>query len=348
MEDSKLVRKITMNCPLCDRHHDVEERIRTANTKVKGELVSYEEKYYLCCNSKDDENEFVTGKMESENLLTARNAYRKAHGLLTSNEIVSIRSKYGLSQVDLSVMLGWGEATISRYESKAIQDDAYDNMLRIIQYYPSIALELLQKNGSHFKDDKKAEIKHRIMNSLNDDGKEFLGRKALESEYVSFGELSDENGQRLLDIDKIESVISYLANRINKLYKVKLMKLLWYTDSLCYKLQGHAMTGLVYRHENMGALPIGHYKIGGLQKVNMEEEFDGENIRYRFLPNKDISEASLSDKEKQILNMVVDKFKSYTAPEIIEYMHKETAYTKTHDKEIIPFSLATEIRDFEQ
>lgn len=41
------------------------------------------------------------------------------------DEIVAIRESYGLSQVDLAKLLGWGEATISRYESKAIQDEAY-------------------------------------------------------------------------------------------------------------------------------------------------------------------------------------------------------------------------------
>ena len=79
--------------------------------------------------SNEEENEFATGKMENNNLLNARNAYRKSHGLLTSDQIVAIREMYGLSQVDLARLLGWGEATISRYESKAIQDEAYDNIL---------------------------------------------------------------------------------------------------------------------------------------------------------------------------------------------------------------------------
>lgn len=347
MADSKLIRKITMECPLCDKSHAIEERMRIAKTIIKGEEVSYEERYYLCSNSHEDENEFATGKMESENLLNARNAYRKAHGLLTSHDIVSIRDKYGLSQVDLAIMLGWGEATISRYESKSIQDDAYDNMLRIISYYPYIALELLHKNGEHFKGAKMTDIQQKIIDSVDDNSKEFLLRQALKSEYIRYSEPSDENGMKRLDINKLEALISYFASRINKLYKVKLMKLLWYSDSLCYKLYGHAITGLVYRHEGMGALPIGHYKIGGLQKVNMEEEYESESIKYRFLPNKDIDESSLLDvQEKHVLDKVIKKFKSYNASEIISYMHEEAAYTKTHDKEIIPFSLAQQIRDF--
>lgn len=121
------------------------ERTRIAKTIIKGEEVNYEEKYYFCQNSEEDENEFSTAKMENDNLLNARNEYRKAHGLLTSDDIVTIREKYGLSQVDLAKLLGWGEATISRYESKAIQDDAYDNMLRIINENPLAALEFYKK-----------------------------------------------------------------------------------------------------------------------------------------------------------------------------------------------------------
>ena len=124
------------------------------------------------------------------------------------------------------------------------------------------------------------------------------------------------------------------------------MKMLWYADVLCYKFHGHSMTGLVYCHEGMGALPIGHYKIVGLNKVIMDEEFDGESIKYRFLTNKELDESSLTDDEKKILDMVIDKFKFYNASEIKDYMHEEIAYKKTKDKEVIPFSLAKEIRDF--
>ena len=124
MNGGNLIRKIQMECPLCDKIHEIEERTRIAKTIIKGEEVNYEETYYFCLNSDEDENEFVTGKMENENLLNARNAYRRAHELLTSDEIVAIRESYGLSQVDLAKLLGWGEETISRYENKAIQDDA--------------------------------------------------------------------------------------------------------------------------------------------------------------------------------------------------------------------------------
>ena len=118
MANGTLIRKIHMSCPLCDKTHEIEERKRTTTIIIKGEEVTYEERFYFCANSDEDENEFETGTMTNENLLNARNAYRVKMGLLTSDEIVAIRESYGLSQVDLAKLLGWGEATISRYESR--------------------------------------------------------------------------------------------------------------------------------------------------------------------------------------------------------------------------------------
>ena len=158
METTALIRKIHMECPLCDKIHEIEERKRTTTTIIKGEEVTYDERFYFCSNADEEENEFETGEMANENLLNARNAYRMKKGLLTSHEIVKIRDNYGLSQVDLARLLGWGEATISRYESKAIQDEAYDTMLRLIKDNPLKALEFLKKNGDKFSASKKAAI----------------------------------------------------------------------------------------------------------------------------------------------------------------------------------------------
>ena len=177
MKELKLIKKIHMECPLCDKIHEVDEMERTTTLTIKGEKVIYNERFYFCANSDEDENEFETGGMMNKNLLNARNAYRKKKGLLTSDEIVAIRESYGLSQVDLAKLLGWGEATISRYESKAIQDEAYDMMLRLVKDDPLKAMELLKKNSNKFSESKSKEIKKNIIKRINEYGKEFLTRQ---------------------------------------------------------------------------------------------------------------------------------------------------------------------------
>ncbi len=347
MEESRLIRKVNMDCPLCDRKHDVEERIRTVSIIIKGEKTLYDETYYLCVNADDEENEFETGLMTNRNLLNARNSYRRNHGLLTSDEIVSIRENYSLSQVDLARLLGWGEATISRYESKAIQDEAYDTMLRLVKDNPLKALEFLKKNSNKFTNSKFKEIKSCIVEKLDSYGKEFLTRQSFEGEYANFDKPSDYNGYVTLNIDKIEASISYIAEKVTDLFKVKLMKMIWYADALSYKIYGFAITGLVYKHNDMGALPVGHYSLMNLENLDVREEvsYNYDSIIHIY-PSKNMNYDVLSVEDKKVLDIVIEKFKSFRTKEIVEYMHEEKAYKETRQGDIIPFSLAKEIREF--
>lgn len=347
MEANTLIRKVHMSFPLCGKTHELEERKKSVTITLKGEEITYEERFYFCTNAAEDENEFETGAMTNANLLNARNAYRIKKGLLTSNEIVAIRESYGLSQVDLAKLLGWGEATISRYESKAIQDEAYDTMLRLVKNNPLQALEFLKKNADKFSLTKRVEIRARIVEKLDSYGKEFLTRQTFEGEYANFEEPSDSNGFTTLNIDKIEAMISYIAEKVNNLFKVKLMKMLWYSDVLSFAENRYSMTGMVYRHEPMGALPIGHYSLMNLENLNVQEEVScNYDIMLHVYPTANMDYSVLTDGEKAILDKVITKFKDYRAKNIVDYMHAERAYMETKPGEIIPFSLAKEIRAF--
>lgn len=347
METNTLIRKVHMSCPLCDKIHEIEERKRVTTITLKGEEVTYEERFYFCANADENENEFETGAMTNENLLNARNAYRVKMGLLTSGEIVAIRESYGLSQVDLAKLLGWGEATISRYESKSIQDEAYDTMLRLIKDNPLQALEFLKKNADKFSAMKRLEIREKIVEKLDSYGKEFLTRQTFEGEYANFEDPSDSNGFTMLNIDKIEAMISYIAEKINNLFKVKLMKMLWYSDVFSFIENGCSMTGMVYRHEPMGALPVGHYSLMNLENLNVQEEMSyNYDTMLHVYPTANMDYSVLTDGEKAILDKVITKFKDYKAKDIVDYMHNERAYIETKSGEIIPFSLAKEIRTF--
>ena len=113
-------------CPFCDKEHDLEVVKKEEEVNVKGELIKYKEENYYCSSC---DVEFCNGEMEGNNLLRAKDEYRKKHNLLTSDEIRNIREKYSLSQSDLALILGWGEVTITRYETKEIQNENYDKII---------------------------------------------------------------------------------------------------------------------------------------------------------------------------------------------------------------------------
>lgn len=336
-----------MDCPICDKMHEVEERRRSTTLIVKGIEVEYEETYYHCCNGKAYENEFETGKICNSNLLNARNSYRKIRGFLTSDEIVGIRERYGVSQVELAKLLGWGEATISRYESKAIQDEAYDNMLRLIKENPFIALQYLEKYGEKFSYGRKIEIKQNIMRQLDIYGKEFSTRQSLKCDYAIYDYPSEQNGFTLLNIDKVESVISYYAEKISDMYKRKMMQMLWYADVIAYKQYNRAITGLVYMENNMGAVPVGQEHIVALDRVNSKEEETVLGSFYLFLPHKDVDQSCLNENEIQVLDKVIEKFKDYKVQDIVAYTQDENVYKDTIYGDVISFELAREIRSFD-
>lgn len=346
MNQDFLIKTIEMDCPICDKEHPVEMRKRLTQGVVKGEVVDYHEIYYLCPISDEEDDEFVPSSVMDENLLRARDAYRIKKGLLVSNEIIEIRQFYGLTQSDFSALLGWGEITINRYEGKTIQDETYDSIMRMAYQNPIFALECLDKHKERFATDRYELIRNNIAAKLVALGNIYLKTQEIKSLYVAFDEANDFNGYKILDIDKLASVMGYFAQFTSNLYKVKLMKLLWYTDALFFKRHGRSMTGLVYEHMTYGALPIGFNEILNLPTVKVIEEMIYEDISYRIMPNRQVNIAEFSTEELNVLETVATKFKNFKAREIVDYMHKERAYIETEDHNMIPYSLAKKLNEF--
>lgn len=336
-----------MKCEMCGKQHSVDIIKEKALTYIKDEPVEYEETVYYCCNCDEDEAYYVPSEVMNQNLMKARNAYRKMKGLMTSDEIVTLRKKYNLSQVELSKILDFGEATISRYESKSIQDETHDNILRIVSENPIELLKLLDKNKNQFEEYNYNLIRNHIVDVIEEHDNALIKRRNLENYYAKYSEPTIENGYTLLNIDKLEQVVNFVAFNFSVLNKVLLMKLLWYSDVMSYKEKNVSITGLVYEHKDMGALPLGHSALMELSGIDVRENYsnDFDYPTYTVYP-KECDFSLLSEKEKNIILKVCKKFRNYSGKQIAKYMHEETAYIKTEDREIIPFSYANDVRDF--
>lgn len=340
-----LIEKTEMDCPLCGKVHLLEKMKRETQGVVKGEIVDYEENYYRCPLTHEVDNEFVPAAMMDENLLNARDGYRKDIGLLTSYEIAEIRAFYGVTQSEFSNLLGWGDVTVTRYESKTIQDETYDNLMRMAHENPLFALQSLEKHSAKFTQDKYQKIRNKVVQRIEESGLLYLKIQEIKSIYVNFQEESVFNGYKVLDLEKLASVMGYFANYVNHLYKVKLMKLLWYADILHFKRHGKSMTGLVYRHMTYGALPLAYDEIIFLPTVRVEEVVCHDDISYRILPHTEIKLSSFTLEELNILEMISRKFKDYHSKEIVSYMHEEKGYKETEPFDIISFDLAKELNE---
>ena len=138
----KILKTESKQCISCMEEHDVEIVEAEESGTFKGEKVDFIAIYEFCPNSEEYSE---TEEMMRSNSSAQKDAYRSKVGLLTSREIKSIREKYGMGQKEFAEVLGWGMATIARYETQQVQDRVHDDMLRKLDSEPKWFLEILER-----------------------------------------------------------------------------------------------------------------------------------------------------------------------------------------------------------
>ncbi len=338
----KIIKTEKKLCPCCMEDHEVKTVLVREQAVFKERCVEYDAVYMYCDNA---DEMYMDEEQIRENDIRLKDAYRKAEGLLTSAEISEIRCKYGITQSDLCTLLGWGGKTITRYESHQVQDKAHDTILKKIDQDPEWFLTLLNEAKTGLSDESYRKYFGAATDLYEADRDQYL-RKAIQASYAKYQGNTLFNGNAELSLDKVVDVIRYYASSatVLSLYKVKLMKLMWYADALSYKKRGAAITGLVYMSYPMGAVPVGHNSIIDLKGVPCEEEDMGDTNSYHFLLKESSSFPFLSDDDKAILDEVADKLGKMTKEEIVSFMHKERAFIETAPKDVIQFKYADSLQ----
>ena len=325
-------------CLVCMEEHEVQTVILEDTEEFKGEDVSFDAIYEYCAHA---EEYLETEDMIKANSLAMKDAYRENLGLLTSNEIIGIRERYEVSQKDFSEILGWGRATITRYENHQVQDRAHDDVLRKLDFEPKWFLQMLGRAKEKISD-KAYEKYHK---AASEKFKKTRNRYLMDSIYALYAEFADDltTGGIDLDLNKVVEIINYYALKVDNLYQVKLMKMLWYGDRLSYKRRKKSITGLVYSALSVGAMPQGYEQILELDGVKFERVLhDFNHMGYKFQPVEDFQNKELTAEEIEILDEIIEEYGHLNAQEIIDKMQDEEVYPYTGKNCIIPFSYVGE------
>jgi putative zinc finger/helix-turn-helix YgiT family protein len=102
---------------------------------INGEEIAVPDQSHLSCPKC---GEVVLRLDEVRHLReTAMDTYRKKYGLLSGDEIRSVRERFNLTQADFARLLHLGSNTISRWEAgRNVQTAAMDVLLRLIRDLP--------------------------------------------------------------------------------------------------------------------------------------------------------------------------------------------------------------------
>ena len=169
-------------CTCCMEEHEVKTVRIKERTIFKNVNVNYDATYLYC----DLADELYANEDQlQENDIHLKDAYRKMEGLLTSNEIRDIRGKYGISQSDLCILLGWGQKTVTRYESHQVQDRAHDTILKKISQDPEWFIYLLNDAKENLSPE--AYRKYlKAATSLYEKNQDAYLSKAIEASYAKY------------------------------------------------------------------------------------------------------------------------------------------------------------------
>ena len=122
------------SCPVC-AHGEMISQTITEQFEYKDQTLDVEDyRIFHCPRCEESIVDPVAMKQAEKKI---REFHRRVDGLLTPEEIKTIRTTLGISQMVFGQLLGGGAKGFARYESGAIiQSRAMDNLLRVIREKP--------------------------------------------------------------------------------------------------------------------------------------------------------------------------------------------------------------------
>ncbi|PDZ04243.1 hypothetical protein CON03_19425 [Bacillus cereus] len=238
-------------------------------TVIRGKQYHYVGKEANCaeCNS-----EIFVPHIHDYNLEQLDHAYRQQEQLVTISEIREILEKYKIGKRPLSLLLGWGEVTLTRYVNGDIPTKQYSDILKRLSKDQSFMLDILERN------------------------KDLITQKAYRVSKEAIAKLQENED---FTSTKIEEVANYLLYKNDDVTPLALQKLLYYSQGFCRVFTGTYLFeddcevgshGPVYR------VIFDKYK--GYQYDNLEVNYDSTN--------------QLTQIEKELLECVVNTLGCYS------------------------------------
>jgi len=277
-------------CEECRDNVDYTCKESTKVKSLKGKDIEFKVKVAYC--SECDSEMFVS-ELRDMNLLSLDLAYRNLEDLITKNEILEILEKYNIGKRPLSILLDWGETTLTRFVNGDIPTKVYSETLRGIKNSPEDFLKILNKNKSKVT--------------------ETAYRKCLEAISSGITSTSTCSANR-----KIESVANYIISKSAEITPLALQKLLYFSQSFYRTFIGEFLFnddceawvhGPVYRDIYF------KYKDHGYNPID-------ENLE-RF------SCFDLTEKELEIIDVIISNFGCYSGKVLEKMTHTEPPWEES-------------------
>ena len=304
--------------------------------EFRGENYEYMHSGWVC---EDTGERFTTDESDTAAYIQVTNQYRAKYGIPYTDEIVELRNKYGLSAAKISQLLGIGINQYRKYEQGEVPSVSNGRLIRSIMN-PKVMLDMIESSKGELQEQEYKKLTQRlekiIENNLD------YKMQQYETKRIFSSSRSADNGYANISLKKLKNIMIAILERSEDVWCTKMNKLLFYVDFLSYRERGMAMTGLTYRAIDFGPVPERWDKVySQFDEIQQELQHIGEYEGTILRSTSKIEDDVLTNEELNIINIVCNKFGSFSSREISKISHEESAWKNHHQKlERIPFSEA--------
>jgi putative zinc finger/helix-turn-helix YgiT family protein len=314
---------------------------RTETLPVRGEPTEVLAQVAVCpfCNS-----DMSDERLDDATLVAAFSKYREKHHLMAPEEMRRLRERYGLGVRAFSLLLGWGEITLHRYEAGSLQDAAHEAALRMAEDPANLRI-YLSANGHKLTARQRARLEAHLDAIEVSAAAESDGSSA--DRFVVREEQDAYGGWVPMRLTKLREMILFFA-QLPEMYETKLNKLLFYADFGHFKTHGASISGSPYLAFQFGPVPQ-HYPwieadlVEGADLSVNEVFFAGGGSGTVLKAERQPDLAVFSAEELATLRDVAESLGGKTSRQLKDLSHNERAWREAEAGEMIDYAFAKDL-----
>jgi putative zinc finger/helix-turn-helix YgiT family protein len=286
------VKEMKAFCEECRDYVEYQIKEIDRTKEIKGRVIHFTEKIAYCSECG---GEIFVSELRDENLAALDSSFRLVEGLITVPEIHDMLETYYIGKRPMSLLLGWGETTLTRFLNGDIPSKTYSDLLRRMHESPEVFLELLMAN------------------------KDKITEAAFKKSFEAINRIINDNKTCSVE-NKIESASNYIIKNSVEITPLALQKLLYFTQAF-HKV----FTGNFIFDEDCEAWVHG--------PVYREIYFKYKDHGYNPIEDsmRQFECFDLTQNERDIIDAVINYFGCYSGKVLENMTHFEAPWKETRN-----------------
>lgn len=271
-------------CTSCRKETSYRICKKNVQKVIKDKPYEFEISIAVCdeCGKEMD----IPGLLDA-NIKSIDEQYRRTEGLISIDDIQKIMDIYHIGKAPLSVALGFGEITITRYLSGQMPSKEYSDIIKRALSSPDYMIKLLNENAE----------------------------KMGETAYKKAIKAAEEIAGLFCISDKMLLTISYIFEQMKEVTPLALQKILYFIQGIYMVLVGKPL----YKEDCMAWVHGPVYE----DVYELFKDFKYDPIEDdRFAIFKDRFEE-LGEREKNVIDLVINTFGKYSGKVLENITHAE-------------------------